>query len=571
MIMKKIIIILLVTATTNCALAQLSTNESPISFDSKIGIALNDNRLIPIVTMPSLDMIKIEKEDLEDEEHGLPPRFGYAHKVNFNLTNSGIWRVLPNGDKLWQLNIVCPEALSVNFLYDRFWIPDGGKLFIYSSDRSHSIGAFTSKNNKGDSITIRGFATELVYGSSVVLEYYQPKEVTAEAIISIESVVHGYRIIDEEGYGFGHSGPCQVNVNCEEGQNWQNEKKSVALIVVNGERFATGSLLNSTDFGQKPYFLTANHCLYTDYGQYDAVTDPILDYYIFYWGYEAPGCVNISVEPQYFSTSGAIVLSNNDLSDFALLRLSEDPKDLLGYEPYYLGWDCSGASGGAGVCIHHPHSDVKKISTVAFQPISTNDFQDQELSNGAYWRVTWKETLNGYGTTEEHSSGSALLNSAHKVIGQLFGGYSDCDLNYDEPDWFGRFSVSWTSEGNASIYRRLNCWLDSLGTGLQTLDGLLVVSDTKLMDLDEQLYSNIKITSTGQLTIQGEVEIMGSGRVFLESGGVLVIDRGSLTNVDLVLKPGSTLRLINGGSIETRNGFNVPVGVIVSIDNGQII
>ena len=125
----------------------------------------------------------------------MPPRFGYRHKVNYDTTNSGTWTVLPNGGKIWQLNVICPDALSVNFCYDKFWIPEGGKFFIYSKDKKYSIGAFTSKNNKGDSANVRGFATGLVFGNDIILEYYQPKEVSANAIISIDYIVHGYRYI----------------------------------------------------------------------------------------------------------------------------------------------------------------------------------------------------------------------------------------------------------------------------------------------------------------------------------------------------------------------------------------
>lgn len=64
---------------------------------------------------------------------------------------------------------------------------------------------------------------------------------------------------------------------------------------------------------------------------------------------------------------------------------------------------------------------------------------------------------------------------------------------------------------------------------------------------------------------------MGNSRVIVESGGTLIISGGTLSNVDLVLKPGATLRIINGGIIETRSGFETPVGVVVYIDDGQII
>ena len=49
------------------------------------------------------------------------------------------------------------------------------------------------------------------------------------------------------------------------------------------------------------------------------------------------------------------------------------------------------------------------------------------------------------------------------------------------------------------------------------------------------------------------------------------MDGGTLSNVDLVLKPGATLRIINGGILETRNSFEAPVGAIVDIQYGQIL
>lgn len=147
------------------------------------------------------------------------------------LNNSGIWQNLPNGDKIWRLNIACPGALSINLLYSKFWLPERGKFFIYSNDKKHVIGAFTSINNKGSKENILGFATGLVYSDKITLEYYQPKDIEEQAVISIEYVVHGYRYINlPENKSLGSSGDCQVNVNCLEGNGWNNEKKAIALI-----------------------------------------------------------------------------------------------------------------------------------------------------------------------------------------------------------------------------------------------------------------------------------------------------------------------------------------------------
>ena len=382
---NKTIIVLALLLTFINANAQLSTNEEPVSFTRENELPANFRSMVPIVTMPQLDMEKIAKEDEEDEEYDIPPRFGYSHFVDYDLNNSGRWFDLPNGDRLWQLEVVCPDALSVNFCYDKFWLPDGGKFFVYSKDRKKTLGAFTSGNNKGDRVKIRGFATELVFGDDVVLEYYQPKEVTCDAVISIEYVVHGYRYVKTDESGYGASDTCMVNVNCEEGLNWQNEKKAVARVLLK-DGFFSGSLIATTNLEGEPYFLTANHC--TKHKGKDAVNDPILDYAVFYWNYETLGCINPSIEPNnYLTTHGATIVANpykmlEEKSDFSLLRLSEDPKNLTNYRPYYLGWDKSGLSGNPGVCIHHPKGDVKKISTILSSP--TPSTYDIYFSNPSF-------------------------------------------------------------------------------------------------------------------------------------------------------------------------------------------
>lgn len=90
------------------------------------------------------------------------------------------------------------------------------------------MGGFTSINNKGDSINLKGFATGIIQGSNVILEYYQPAHISQTAIISICNVVHGYKPIVAPAIltrSFGGSGNCQVNINCPEGEDWQKEKE----------------------------------------------------------------------------------------------------------------------------------------------------------------------------------------------------------------------------------------------------------------------------------------------------------------------------------------------------------
>ena len=187
--------------------AQISTREEPASFRKNVpDLRISKNTQM---TLPSFDIEKIQQEDKEDEANGMSPRFGYIHDVSLNLDNSGEWTVLSDGSRIWRLALHCSDALSINLLYDKFWVSDD------------------AKNNKGSRNDTQGFATGLVYGDQVTLEYYLPNNVKEVGAISISGIVHGYRYIMPE-YWYGNvpgnnlSGNCQVNINCPEGNNWQN-------------------------------------------------------------------------------------------------------------------------------------------------------------------------------------------------------------------------------------------------------------------------------------------------------------------------------------------------------------
>ena len=78
------------------------------------------------------------------------------------MTKDGNRTVITNVDKILTMEISSPNALSINLLYDKFWLPEGTSLFLYSKDKKQYMGGFTSINNKGDSINLKGFATGII-------------------------------------------------------------------------------------------------------------------------------------------------------------------------------------------------------------------------------------------------------------------------------------------------------------------------------------------------------------------------------------------------------------------------
>ena len=488
--MKRIILLVACCMTALSLNAQRATDEDPYGLQNSYR-AQAQNAIV--LTAP--DLARVEREDSVSDQHPGPLRYAYPISVNFTPENSGVWQQLSDGSKIWRLKVNIPGALSTNTHYDKFWLPDGGKFFVYSEDTRQSIGAVISEFTGGSRIEPIEFATALIYGENVVYEYYQPSTVKESPIILISNIGYGYRYINSPynsgTRSFGDANPCNININCSEGSNWQMEKHAEARVSIElkdannktwGYGWCSCALVNNTTNDKTPYVLTADHCLfYTDQETgvrtriFDAMSHYTASGWVFYWEYEHPGCNNLLTAPTQRTSTGATLVANNEISDFALLKINsnQDPKNISGVTPYYLGWDRSGNAGASGVGIHHPMGDVKKIS-------QTNSIQTNSSSiswtNGAISlpNTLWNATFHN-GFIEGGSSGSPLINNSKRLIGQLYGGpAATCNTNYVIR--YGRFDVSWTgsttSTPAADNRRRLNTWLDPVSSNPTTLNGI---------------------------------------------------------------------------------------------------
>jgi lysyl endopeptidase len=419
--------------------AQISQGGTPYSF--------NVNSLaaeVHSVEMPPFDLQPLLIEDSIDMLAGnVPYRSGKAHEVSLNLSNSGTWETLPNGDKIWRLKITSPGAYSINLLYDQFFLPQGAELFIYNSDQSDVLGAFTSINNNPDGT----FSSFLTSGETTILEYYEPAAVSGQGVLSISSVVHGYRqMLGNNERGYGDAGFCNINVNCPEGEEWQDQKRSVGMVLLgNGTRWCSGALVNNTAQDGTPYFLTANHCRNGESN------------WIIVFNYESPGCENQN-GPLNQTIQYTTLRAFNSASDFALIELSTPPP--ADYNVYYSGWSRINEPHDWSVGIHHPRGDIKKI---CFDDDPVTSSQWGSGPSNTHWRVgNWEE-----GTTEPASSGSPLYDPEKRITGQLHGGTASCtSITYDA---YGKFAVSW--DYGSSPSSRLKEWLDPIETGVEVLDG----------------------------------------------------------------------------------------------------
>ncbi|MCB0792140.1 MAG: T9SS type A sorting domain-containing protein [Flavobacteriales bacterium] len=369
--------------------------------------------------LPPIDVPALMAEDAERAASGLkgPDRFGYVHDVRAALEDRGTWTQLPNGDRTWRLVVHCPGAIGIGLAFDTYVVPDGARLFVYN-DMGEVRGGFTAASNPG----FQALGVAPIPGDRITIEYDEPAAVAGQGVIELTQVTHAYR--DPFGLlkNFGDSGPCNVNTICPEGDDWRKEIRSVALMILNGGT-CSGSLLNNCAQDSTPYFLSANHCVGSG--------NPATWVYRFLW--ESPDCTPTAQGPTNFTVSGSTLLVNNSGSDVALLELSSRPPQ--NFQPYYAGWDKSGATPQTETCIHHPSGDIKKISH-NYDPAGQINI---DVGNGP--ADCWHIPAWDVGTTEPGSSGSGLWNENHHIIGQLYGGQASCSNNVN--DYFGRFDVSW--------------------------------------------------------------------------------------------------------------------------------
>ncbi|MEQ1677193.1 MAG: pre-peptidase C-terminal domain-containing protein [Chitinophagaceae bacterium] len=457
---------------TFSAVAQVSGGGKPFSFTTPLA----DDFAKAKVVLPALDVPAMQRQAREVYAKGEMLPAGKIFPVSYSPENSGVWTVLPNGDRVWRLLAEVPGAPATSLYFDNFYIPEGGVLYVYNAEKTHLIGSFGAHNNT----EAKEFATEIVYTSEFVVEYYEKANVKRPGSFTITGIANVYnapeppaniRLQNPKCCGFGTSGACNVNVNCPEGAAWTNQRNAVARILVkNGasQGWCSGSLINNAAQDCKNYFLTANHC-----GASAAVADK--NQWVFYFNYQSAGCANPGSEPGSNTITGCTMRSsasngaNSNVfgSDFLLVEFNGAIP--ASYNVYYAGFDATNIASNSGVSIHHPSGDLKKIST--YTTTTTSRRYYSQLPDNSHWQANWATTVTNQGITEGGSSGSPLFHSNGRIMGKLSGGPSSCGaVAGDKNDYYGKLSYDWISNG-ASASQQLKPWLDPLNANSTFVGG----------------------------------------------------------------------------------------------------
>ncbi len=421
-----------------------------------------------LVEWVNLEEVRVDALLLEDEWTALTGRKSQrmAEEVQLSLTpeQAGTWEEYRDGTLVWRLGIRGSGAKALGIRFSRYVLEPGVRIFIYQPSGKMVLGAFGSHNNKVSG----GLTTGYLAGDELILQMEIPPDCNSYGQLKVGSVSWAYLPVFDLGNRKESwqylSGPCNVDINCPLGDDWQVVKNSVVRIY-NFSENCSGVLVNNTRQDGKAYVYTAAHCVF-DLNKYK---DPI-----FYFNFEKQVC-NDTIVPVPNSISGATLLATGDTLenerdadslDFALLELSVAPPD--SFKPYFAGWYRGADPAQHTTAIHHPSGDVKKIS-VDLDPPGTDlhdpAYWDRDgLIPGSFWRILEWDVA----TTEGGSSGCPLFSQDQLVVGTLSGGLANCAKSVN--DYFTRMDYAWDYYPEPA--RQLKHWLDPDNTGVMSLGGM---------------------------------------------------------------------------------------------------
>lgn len=218
-------------------------------------LRMSISKSIPIKQIPAFDVEKVKKEHAEiDAKTGLC-HFGKGIEVSYTLAD-GSWEET-DGGRLWTMVFESNGALSLNFVFEDFFLPEGAELYVTNEDESVVFGPVTSEalHENGH------FLTDIVSGSQAKISLYEPFECIGQSTLTIKRVVHGYR-----------NGAATYSANSETRTqrtyyadspdvacypDYEDVSDGVGLLFTSdGEADVSCSLVMSTDYSFKPYILT---------------------------------------------------------------------------------------------------------------------------------------------------------------------------------------------------------------------------------------------------------------------------------------------------------------------------
>ncbi|MCP5052043.1 MAG: Ig-like domain-containing protein [bacterium] len=429
--------------------------KDPLSFEHKL-MSVNE------IDQRTMHFNPLSVPARETERVG-PKRVAMPMPLGLSITDAGTWETLPDGGTIWRLRVNSLNAHFLSFKFSRFHLPPGAELYFVSVYRDFQVGPFTELNNQSGG----RFGSPVIAGDASVIELYLPAG-DCNVELTLESVSHGFKnALGMSGFGYRNtleaearqdSMPrqpdgvkaanfnCQRDINCPEGQPWQNEKRAVAE-GYDGAYICSGQLINNVRGDNRYLYITAGHC------GWDA-DPPTMS---FYWNYENTGCGTNDSPPWTYST-GSTNLFHVDSGNRDMNLLELDGPNLEGlYNIYFMGWNRDGVAPTSSSMISHPDDKPKQIVIRNSPAIDCDSGPCGGGWGSNYFRITGWDV----GVDEGGSSGGGLMDQDHLLVATLTGGVgTDCDnFAWDE---FAKISYEWNN---------LKAHLDPDNTGAMFVNG----------------------------------------------------------------------------------------------------
>src|SRR5688500_6883784 len=94
----------------------------------------------------TLDLKATHAAEPKSDQKGEAPRYAVPHTVSIRPSKFQSWERSASG-YTWTHRVNAPNAVSLNFGFSKFHLPEGAELNIYSADRGQFIRPFTSADN----------------------------------------------------------------------------------------------------------------------------------------------------------------------------------------------------------------------------------------------------------------------------------------------------------------------------------------------------------------------------------------------------------------------------------------
>lgn len=487
---------------------------------------------VSLLDLPNQEILNLLAEDQVNESNGGPWRFAKLMDADISIGNTGSLQSMGSYWG-WAINIKTNSAKSLSVTFKDLILSAGAEIYLFSNEKKVLYGPLTKEMFE----QAEEISTEVLPGNSIYVFYRTLKSSEIFDNVHISKIGFGYR---DGGSAFNNFGAvedrtlvCNVDVTGAAGDCFRMEQRAVARTLIdNSTSLCTATLINNTNAQNdlRPFLITANHCSFNQQG------NPIT-------------FANLGVRFLYYQGNSSIItfigaaerVATGAISDCSLLEMNQRPNANHGL--FYLGWDRTTTPPATSRVLHHPDGDLMKISGDADASITNADplnWGRFQLPAMRAWRFNTGNNIAGgdFGVTEGGSSGSALINPIHRIVGDLKGGdVQACNGNNgsNANKWYGRFDISYNPPGvptgNANL--RLENWLNpsfnntqNLNATFQLAGGGNVIPCTQLR---QELFAPLLKTSGGTnytyvWRSSPSITVSGSG------SSVLFYANGSCTN-----------------------------------------